>query len=472
VQIDFLKGELTKRDGVINDQKNEIGELKHLLKCDRNRVKSLAQMTSPLIRYAETVTKIIHQKLGETGRYISHAALPTTYNFSNVIQDDVFDEFTNHKLNHDGKVMNGKAVSKTSSSKSSVVAAEIALKWITMVSQSADDQLPPPGGRKLMHYLPAHQIPESLFDLRSGKNLARAVVSIVLDRQSIVRQQDVGHPLPAFTVKYSKSWPQKGIEIEDLEHMKTLQNKTMELISFTLDLATHVLDLPHHSPNDVFSGKIDVIFQIVVELMNAAVPKMNQKERNSIEQRINRFYELNSELEQLQSDKPDLTTLNHLDYFLQREFQKRREISEEEALIANLKSHSDDNAAGETVYFGGGCEIDHRLVSTMNDKQYEKMCTIVDETITSGQYEKVTDLSTKIISINEQLLDLASVISQGRDQRDMEIRMTTEVRQLLLAQYMGHNFVVSQTPIQFNIQGTTIQQIHQIDQPVEHQHSS
>ncbi len=69
----------------------------------------------------------------------------------------IFDELASSK-GPDGKAgVIGRKVASKLPSKASVVASDIALKWISSVSQSADDQLPPTGGRKLAHYLPPHQ---------------------------------------------------------------------------------------------------------------------------------------------------------------------------------------------------------------------------------------------------------------------------------------------------------------------------
>ncbi len=233
--------------------------------------------------------------------------------------------------------------------------------------------------------------------------------------------------------------------MEDLEHLKSLHGKTMDLISFTLQLATNALDLPHHSPNDVFSGKVDVIFQIIVELMNVSIPKLNQRDRNLIEQRINKFYQLNTELEELQSDKPDLTALSEMNVFLQREFQLKVDSSEVEDVAMKIESLKDGKHSHENV------NLDHRMIFAMNEKQYEKLCVLIDDTVNGAQYLKIADLSSKTILINEKLLDLQSAISQSRDERDREVRLTTEARQFLLAQYMNHNFVPPQIPMTFSV---------------------
>lgn len=457
-----MKAEVVKRDTIVNDQKNEIIELKQLLKSDRNRVKSLVQMVTPLIHYSETVDKIIHQKIVETSRYISHAALAATHNYSQIIHMDVFDDLNTQE----GSSISMKILPKAAAlPKTSLIATDVALKWISMTSQLADDQLPPPGGRKLSHYLPPHQAIESLFDLRNGKHLVRAVVTIILERQKISRQQDVGS-LQSFTVKYTKLWPQKGLDVEDLEHIKAIQMKGQELLAFTLQLAHQALDLPLRNPNEVISGKGDAIFQMIVELMNAALPRLNQRDRNAIEQRINRYYELNSELEQIQQNRPDLTALNSLNTFLYKEFKKRQEESEEDTLSQSNTEPEQVLDNQNPIVMGQANEIDYRLLASMNDRQYLNMCSVVDETISNSQYLKVADLSLKTISINEKLLDLQSLIAQGRDQRDIEIRLTTEVRQLLFSQYMNHNFVPPPAPMNFNLASLKVDSssgvIHQV----------
>ncbi len=233
--------------------------------------------------------------------------------------------------------------------------------------------------------------------------------------------------------------------MEDLEHLKSLHGKTMDLISFTLQLATNALDLPCHSPNDIFSGKVDIIFQIIVEFMNVAIPKLNQRDRNLIEQRINKFYQLNTEFEELQSDKPDLTALSEMNVFLQREFQLKADSSEAEDVAMKVESLQDGKHSHENV------NLDHRMIVAMNKKQYEKLCVLIDDTVNAAQYLKIADLSSKTILINEKLLDLQSAISQSRNERDMEVRLTTEARQFLLAQYMNHNFVPPQIPMTFSV---------------------
>ena len=144
-------------------------------------------------------------------------------------------------------------------SKTMAVATLISLNWLLMVAKNVDDQIEPTTGKSLSYYLPKFQEAETLFDLRSGRNICRAIISIINERQTMFRHHDMTSTINPCTERYIKIWPNNALELEDLEHIKSIEGKTTDLINFSLTLATNILEIPSFSAMDIFSGKTEVI---------------------------------------------------------------------------------------------------------------------------------------------------------------------------------------------------------------------
>lgn len=523
-QMDFYRNEIAKRDRVVIEQAEQIKELKEDVKAHHLRVKSLVQLVAPLESFNKAVDTITQSKISETNRFIHQAATQASaYNYTYFLGPEVLEPLVGKNPldykktrasssanlanpNNLNPAMSFSSVTKLTTklpSKTMAVATLISLNWLCTISKNVEDQIEPTSGKALSHFLPKYQEAETLFDLRSGRNLCRAIVSIICERQALTRNMDMTSSMTSTTSKYVQIWPNNALELEDLEHIKTIENKTMDLISFSLNLATNILEIPSYQAMDIFSGKTEIIYQLVVGLMNAALPKVNKDEKDVIEKKITDYYRITSELHEFRQNKPDLAKFSEVLHFLDKELRVKKQTpvvinpetlvyekapskdeedqdtakdgskvsvtipessneNEDKVTDANVKRfdstadlQQDNSSSPREEIFPTELptaesqveeeeeERERIPVMAMSDEHYERLCKLIDQAIDVNDYQKVNEVASKALELNQQLLALQSSITAGRDARELNVRFTTEIRQFLMSHCFNTSFTMT-----------------------------
>eukprot|EP01031_Cornospumella_fuschlensis_P028813 gene28813-34781_t len=321
---DQLKAMVEARDGTIVTLEQQV-------KKEQGRVVALSALSVPIIAYNEAFNNILHQKMSETNQYL-HVASTTSigYDHTNVFADRVLLELG--QLAHDKSTADPVAAAKAGNKVSKPVAAthRMLLDWASHVSQAAGDHMEQESGKLLSTFLPAHMPVETLSELRNAKLLVRVVIGIIYDRIELRAALATKKSEEAESCLTS-SWVSPAIPLSELQELQKVEAKTMDLVTYTLQIATKYLDVPNFKAMDVFSGKQQVIFSFLVALLNAAVPTVDRKTRDSVEKSISSYYFLAEEVKALQQQQKSAVFVLELAKLVGLEREEKKEEAVEKA---------------------------------------------------------------------------------------------------------------------------------------------
>lgn len=77
----------------------------------------------------------------------------------------------------------------------------------------------------------------------------------------------------------------------------------------------------------------------------------------------------------------------------------------------------------------------------MPEESYQQLCKLLDEFIVSPESTRILEISEKSFVISEKLAELQSAITLIRDHRDEGIRLTTDIRQFVIAHSMKQTYI-------------------------------
>ncbi|RYG70156.1 hypothetical protein EON64_00875 [archaeon] len=288
---------------MVEERDNTIVSLEQQVQKEQDRVVALSALSVPIIAYNEAINNILHQKMSETNHYL-HVASTTSigYDHTNVFADKMIVELG--QLVQDKSTADPVAAAKAGNKTPKPVAAthRMLLDWSSHVSLAAGMHIEPESGKLLSVFLPAHAPVETLSELRNAKVLVRIVIGIIFDRIELRAAIETKKGEAAESC-LTRSWVNPTIPLSELQELHKMESKTMDLVTYTLQLATKYLDAPSFKAMDVFSGKQQVIFSFLVALLNAAVPTVDRKNRDSVEKSISNYYFLAEEVKSLQAEQ-------------------------------------------------------------------------------------------------------------------------------------------------------------------------
>lgn len=388
----------------INQRDERIADLEDRLQKEQARVLGLSALAVPIDAYGTAINRLLNQKLIETNHYLHVAATTSVgYDYSNIFQPSVLNDIGIITAEKASAAVATKQMAKAAATKSQNASNQVLLDWVNHMSQIADAHVEPNSGKLLSHFLPPHVPAESFSELRTGKLLTRVVLCVLFDRlhlrntmQSHIGTNDQGEPL------LTKSWMDPAVTLEDLQEIKPLEAKPMELITFLMRIAGHALDLPAYKPMDIFAGKASTMQSIVVALMNASVPTVDRRAKDAIEKCISSYYYIAEEVEGL------------------------AEAQTAAKKIASISSFYDPKA----------------VEGEISDAEYNSLCEVLDDFLNAKEYLKSISLSKRVLGISSKLSDLQDAVFARRDEHEKGVIMTTELRQFVVNNFISATVVL------------------------------
>lgn len=311
LEIDALKEESAKKSALITQSNENNLALEAQLQIEQERVRSLSALTVPLEAFCQALDANIAQQIAVTNHELHQAATQiTSYNHADVFDQKVLKAVKEVYIER--QPTPGRFRLRSVPTRAFFATAQCLTLWVNSFSKGAGDRIEPTTSKTLNMFLPPHSEIEELTELRNGKVLTRVILAILIDRVALEREKSGAQVSSSSKHLRYGSWTYPAVTYEDIECIPSKEAHAMELLSHILTLATKHLEIKAFQPAEIFAGQKEIVLHLLVSLMNASVPSVRKHDHTNIERSIGAYYQLVESLQDTQTKKTSLNTIQKI----------------------------------------------------------------------------------------------------------------------------------------------------------------